>query len=172
MSRASGHLNRWRDHRERVQVTPLPVERSGMSLIEDRRAWAAEHIREMSGGLSVPRYGTRAWANLPDDNPLKLASVLRAAELWATDGDDLEIASMVTHSIEVGEPMLVNEEYEKFTHAIVQGIERAQAAYKARAEGGDKAAIAALERMNDKSWMREGGAYGEIMRERERQSSE
>ena len=141
-----------------------------MSLIERRRAWAAEHIREMSGGLSIPRYGTAAWGRLGDDDPLKLASVLRAAELWATDGDDLTVAAMIADAQVVGEPMLIDEDYQKFSKGIVQSLDRAQTAYKARAESGDKAAVAALERLNDKAWLQEESVYARVMRERQEAS--
>lgn len=52
-----------------------------------RRYWARMHI---DADINAPEYGSFAWSALPDSHPGKLAAAIRAAECWASEGDDLE----------------------------------------------------------------------------------
>lgn len=52
-----------------------------------RRRWASGIIGRHP---SPPRYGSTAWAQLPEGDPGRIAAVVVAAEAWATDGDELE----------------------------------------------------------------------------------
>lgn len=38
----------------------------------------------------APSYGSPEWLALPEGSPAKVAAVVRAAECWAVDGDELE----------------------------------------------------------------------------------
>lgn len=38
----------------------------------------------------APSYGSPEWCALPEGSPAKVAAVVRAAECWAVEGDDLE----------------------------------------------------------------------------------
>ena len=51
-----------------------------------RMEWARRYI---AAAPDAPAYGTPEWLALPD-GPEKVAAVVRAAECWATEGDDLE----------------------------------------------------------------------------------
>lgn len=37
----------------------------------------------------IPIYGSPEWVSLPDGSLAKVAAVVRAAEAWATEGDDI-----------------------------------------------------------------------------------
>jgi hypothetical protein len=39
---------------------------------------------------AAPVYGSPEWLALPEGSPAKVAAVVRAAECWARDGDELE----------------------------------------------------------------------------------
>lgn len=52
---------------------------------KQRRRWAAEILRVAS---DVPSYGSPEFLQLDDGDARKVASVVRAAECWATAGDD------------------------------------------------------------------------------------
>lgn len=52
-----------------------------------RKAWARTYIQR---GKGSPMYGTPEWLALPDDHPGKVAACVRAAECWATEGDEYE----------------------------------------------------------------------------------
>ncbi len=55
--------------------------------IARRKAWAYALLRRCQ--TPPPPYGSHEWLALPDDSPYKVGSVVRAAEAWATDGDNL-----------------------------------------------------------------------------------
>lgn len=59
-----------------------------MGAIEARKRWA-RRMMEKAGG-TAPAYGTTAWLELPEGDVAKVAAVVRAAECWAGEGDDLE----------------------------------------------------------------------------------
>ncbi len=50
-----------------------------------RRAWAAKYL---AVGVGAPAYGTAEWLALPD-GPLKVAAVVRAAECWVRESEEL-----------------------------------------------------------------------------------
>lgn len=52
-----------------------------------RREWA-RHL--LAAAPDAPSYGSPEWLALPESSPAKVAAVVRAAECWAIDGDDLE----------------------------------------------------------------------------------
>ena len=52
-----------------------------------RHRWARSFIRRCP---DAPPYGSAAWLALPEGDAGKVAAVVRAAECWATDGDNLE----------------------------------------------------------------------------------
>lgn len=52
-----------------------------------RQEWAKALLGRATG--PVPAYGTAEWLALPD-GPAKVAAVVRAAECWAREADDLE----------------------------------------------------------------------------------
>lgn len=54
--------------------------------VDARKSWARPYI---AADRDAPAYGTPEWLALPD-GPTKIAAVVRAAECWATDGDNLE----------------------------------------------------------------------------------
>jgi hypothetical protein len=58
------------------------------TLVSLRRQWAYGLIRRVTS--PCPSYGSRAWLDLPEGDPAKIAAVVVAAEAWAIDGDDLE----------------------------------------------------------------------------------
>lgn len=45
-------------------------------------SWARQLIA--NGGPCVPEYGSREWAELPDDSRAKIAACVAAAEKWRT----------------------------------------------------------------------------------------
>jgi hypothetical protein len=53
-----------------------------------RRRWAYGLISRAA--TPAPRYGSREWLALPNDDPRKVAGCVVAAECWAVDGDDIE----------------------------------------------------------------------------------
>jgi hypothetical protein len=55
-----------------------------VTVIDRRKAWAARFIEAASDA----EYGSPAWAELPE-GPAKWGAAMRAAECWATDGDNL-----------------------------------------------------------------------------------
>jgi hypothetical protein len=55
---------------------------------EARKRWA-RRMMARAGGPS-PAYGTPEWLALPEGDLHKVAAVVRAAECWATEGDELE----------------------------------------------------------------------------------
>ena len=57
-----------------------------VSPAERRKEWSRPYIRTAP---ESPAYGTPEWLALPE-GPEKIAAVVRAAECWATDGDELE----------------------------------------------------------------------------------
>ncbi len=59
-----------------------------MSAAEARKRWARRMITRP--GTPVPTYGTPEWLALPEGDVAKVAAVVRAAECWATEGDELE----------------------------------------------------------------------------------
>jgi hypothetical protein len=59
-----------------------------MSAVDARKRWA-RRLMTAPGG-PVPAYGTAEWLALPEGDPAKVAAVVRAAECWACDADDLE----------------------------------------------------------------------------------
>lgn len=52
-----------------------------------REGWAAQLIARAP---DAPSYGSPEWLALPEGSPAKVAAVVRAAECWAVDGDELE----------------------------------------------------------------------------------
>jgi hypothetical protein len=52
-----------------------------------RQEWARHLI---DAAPDAPSYGSPEWLALPEGHPAKVAAVVRAAECWAVDGDDLE----------------------------------------------------------------------------------
>lgn len=52
-----------------------------------RRRWAYKMVARCSA--PPPAYGTAEWLALPEGSIEKVAAVIRAAECWATDGDNL-----------------------------------------------------------------------------------
>jgi hypothetical protein len=56
--------------------------------VNARREWAAHLIQR--GGPDIPIYGSPEFLALPEGSPAKIGSVVRAAEAWAMDGDQLE----------------------------------------------------------------------------------
>ena len=131
----------------------------------ERQAWADYHIEDLAGGLNIPRYGSVAWAALDNADPLKVASALRAAELWARDGDDIAEALTYLPLDEVGEPLVDDPRWRAMAQGITRSIDRMATAYEARAEAGDKRAAEQLAVMNDKSWLREPSVYEQAMAE-------
>jgi hypothetical protein len=81
-----------------------------------RRYWARRMI-DKAKGAQLPVYGDATWLSLPDGDPVKVASVIVAAESWASLGDD--IPGRLT--IEVAASYVANKQAE-------------DAAYEARAE--------------------------------------
>jgi hypothetical protein len=59
-----------------------------MSAITARQRWARALMKRAGG--RVPPYGSAEWLALPEGDSRKVAAVVRAAECWATDGDNLE----------------------------------------------------------------------------------
>ncbi|WP_299057067.1 hypothetical protein [uncultured Nocardioides sp.] len=53
-----------------------------------RRQWAYKLVRKAAP--NSPAYGTAEWLALPESSPEKIAAVVRAAECWAREGDELE----------------------------------------------------------------------------------
>jgi hypothetical protein len=53
-----------------------------------RRRWAYRMIQQSP--TPPPVYGSPEWLALPEGSPEKVAAVVRAAEAWARQGDDLE----------------------------------------------------------------------------------
>lgn len=51
-----------------------------------RKAWVRRYTRQAP---DAPPFGSAQWLALPD-GPAKIAAVVRAAEAWAMDGDDLQ----------------------------------------------------------------------------------
>lgn len=64
-----------------------------------RREWAHRLIGS-AAGLKVPAYDSPAFLRLPEGSPQQIAAVVRAAECWARDGDELE--DQLRHEIEYG----------------------------------------------------------------------
>jgi hypothetical protein len=54
-----------------------------------RRHWAEQMMRRATG-TTVPTYGSPEWLALSEGDVRKVAAVVRAAESWAREGDDLE----------------------------------------------------------------------------------
>jgi hypothetical protein len=132
----------------------------------ERQEWADKHIADLAGGLSIPRYGSVAWAALADTDPLKVAAALRAAELWARDGDDIAEALTYLPLDEVGEPLVDDPRWRAMAQGIARSIDRMAAAYEARvAATGDVRAAERLAVMNDKSWLREPSVYEQVIAE-------
>lgn len=52
-----------------------------------RQEWA-RHL--LAAAPDAPAYGSPEWLALPEGSPAKVAAVVRAAEAWAVDGDELE----------------------------------------------------------------------------------
>lgn len=52
-----------------------------------RTEWA-RHL--LAAAPDAPAYGSPEWLALPEGSPAKVAAVVRAAECWAVDGDELE----------------------------------------------------------------------------------
>ena len=52
-----------------------------------RQEWAW-HL--LAAAPDAPSYGSPEWLALPEGSPAKVAAVVRAAECWAVDGDELE----------------------------------------------------------------------------------
>ena len=59
-----------------------------MNTIDSRKRWARRMMTRADG--PSPAYGTPEWLALPEGDLRKVAAVVRAAECWATDGDELE----------------------------------------------------------------------------------
>lgn len=59
-----------------------------MGAVESRKRWARRMMEKATG--TVPTYGTTEWLELPEGDVAKVAAVVRAAECWASEGDDLE----------------------------------------------------------------------------------
>jgi hypothetical protein len=93
---------------------------------------------------------------LSDESPLKLASVVRAAELWASDTDGFEA---LASTVEVGEPMPVDDGTLK---AIVSEHFRAVDALRARAAAGDKAAEERVKVIDEKAWLSETSVWDRL----------
>lgn len=131
----------------------------------ERQEWADKHIADLAGGLSIPRYGSVAWAALDDTDPLKVAAALRAAELWARDGDDIAEALTYLPLDEVGEPLVDDPRWRAMAQGIARSIDRMATAYEARAAAGSSRAAEQLAKMNDKSWLREPSVYEQVIAE-------
>jgi hypothetical protein len=52
----------------------------------------------MAAAPDAPAYGSPDWLALPEGTPAKVAAVVRAAECWATEGDELE--GRLRHEVE------------------------------------------------------------------------
>ncbi|MGI8578631.1 MAG: hypothetical protein ACR2KG_12140 [Nocardioidaceae bacterium] len=52
-----------------------------------RRSWSYRLIRKAMA--PVPPFGSREWVDLPEGSAERIASVVVAAEAWATDRDEL-----------------------------------------------------------------------------------
>ncbi len=61
---------------------------STLTNIESRRQWAEAMIRRCTD--AQVSYGSPEWVALPEASCCKVAAVVRAAEGWARQGDDLE----------------------------------------------------------------------------------
>jgi hypothetical protein len=55
--------------------------------VKARQTWAQ---RLIAAAPDAPSYGSPEWLALPEGSPAKVAAVVRAAECWAVDGDELE----------------------------------------------------------------------------------
>lgn len=66
-----------------------------MSTAESRRRWAHRMVTRCPS--SVPLYGSAEWLGLPEGDVRKVAAVVRAAEAWATEGDELEALARLAH---------------------------------------------------------------------------
>lgn len=60
-----------------------------MNARDARQRWAGAMIQR-AAGLPVPPYGSAEWLALPEGHLGKVAAVVRAAETWAREGDELE----------------------------------------------------------------------------------
>jgi hypothetical protein len=65
-----------------------------------RKAWSRPFIAKTPDS---PAYGTPEWLALPH-GPAKIAAVVRAAECWATDGDNLEARLRIELDAAAAEP--------------------------------------------------------------------
>ncbi|WP_197285937.1 DUF2742 domain-containing protein [Nocardiopsis sp. NRRL B-16309] len=54
-----------------------------------RQSWSQTLIDRGKARGDIPLFGSRAWCELPDNDPRKAAAAVRAAETWAREGDDL-----------------------------------------------------------------------------------
>lgn len=55
-------------------------------------SWAEQLIA--NGGPEVPEYGSRRWAELPDDSRAKVAACVVAAERWRTQGRSADVLTL------------------------------------------------------------------------------
>lgn len=69
-----------------LDVTSVPPSTPGN--VHARRRWAYVMVSRCSE--PPPAYGSAEFLALPDGDLRKVAAVIRAAENWATDGDNLE----------------------------------------------------------------------------------
>ncbi|MFD0772633.1 hypothetical protein ACFQZ2_01705 [Streptomonospora algeriensis] len=57
--------------------------------IRYRKRWSSILVARGKQAGDIPVYGSTDWAQLPDSDPRKAAAAIRAAEAWASEGDDL-----------------------------------------------------------------------------------
>jgi hypothetical protein len=67
--------------------------------------WAETLIAQGATAGEVPLYGSEEWEALPDTDPRRVASVVRAAEAWRRDGQAEHLATRL--QIELAESDLV-----------------------------------------------------------------
>lgn len=84
-----------------------------------RREWA-RHL--LDAAPDAPSYGSPEWLALPESHPAKVAAVVRAAECWAVDGDELEARLRV-------EVMALSRDYKQLEDAEYAARVRAGAHY-------------------------------------------
>lgn len=70
--------------------------------------WARRLIDRGRAAGDIPLYGSSEWDALPDSDPRKVASCVRAAELWRSDGEPDAIRARLLEDLEQTERYLAH----------------------------------------------------------------
>lgn len=105
-------------------------------LLPQPSPWA-RHFLDTVGERPVPLYGSPEWAALSDNDPLRVASCVRAAEAWAAAGDPAALAARLATEIAVARAQ------ERPEHRLADAIGWA-ATSRERVEGLAAAAMAEI----------------------------